>query len=195
MRRAGPEQFENSINMQTCDNKKVRVASCGGRDGIAEIRLRSNAIRATDQSKRERLRTARRDPKKNCVEKLFIPCVFSETLLEAVPVLVKSAVRGDVILHSSACSSFDQLRIYQHRGEVFPRDFIGLAATIRRGGIDEHPNMQTASKTVSGRKSEKAKKFQFAPGFFEEKPRRESNKNTNHKHDLTKGRLSAPPTL
>ncbi|HWY75512.1 MAG TPA: hypothetical protein VN281_07840 [Verrucomicrobiae bacterium] len=181
--------------MQTCENKKIHAASRRSRDGIAEIWLPSNAIRAADQSKRERLRTARRDPKKICVKKLFIPCVFSKTLLEAVPVLVKSAVRGDVILYSSACSSFDQLRVSQHRGEVFPRDFDGLAATIRRGSIDEHPNMQTSDGTASLTKSEKPKKFRFAPGFFEEKPRRESNKNTNHKHDLTKGRLSAPPTL
>jgi hypothetical protein len=171
--------------MQTCENKKNHAASRLGRDGIAENRLHSNAIRAADQRKRERLRTARRDPIKIFTKKLFLPCVFAETLLEAVPVLVKSAVRGDVILYSSACSSFDQLRDSQHRGEVFPRDFIGLAATIRRGGIDEHPNMQTSDGSASLAKSEKAKKFQFAPGFFEEKPRRESNKSTNQKHHLT----------
>jgi hypothetical protein len=137
-----------------------------------------------------------RDSKKIIARKVFLPCVFSETLLEAVPVVVKSAVRGDVILQSSACSSFDQLRDSQHRGEVFPPVFNCLAATICGGTIAGHPNMQTDARTASGTKSEKVKNFKFAPGFFEEKPRRESNKNTNQKHHLTtKGRLLAPPTL
>ncbi len=50
---------------------------------------------------------------------LFTPCTLINSLLEAVPEAAKTAVPGDVVLLSPACSSFDQFRNYQHRGEVF----------------------------------------------------------------------------
>jgi UDP-N-acetylmuramoylalanine--D-glutamate ligase len=50
---------------------------------------------------------------------LFTPCSAVPTLLEAIAAAVKRAERGDVVLLSPACSSFDQFRNYQHRGEVF----------------------------------------------------------------------------
>jgi UDP-N-acetylmuramoylalanine--D-glutamate ligase len=77
---------------------------------------------------------------------LFTPCVLSDSLLEAVSLAAKNAVPGDVILLSPACSSFDQFRNYQHRGEVFRQAVNGLAATIRGGSGDEHPNRQTATE-------------------------------------------------
>jgi UDP-N-acetylmuramoylalanine--D-glutamate ligase len=50
---------------------------------------------------------------------LFTPCTLKDSLLEAVSEAAKKAVSGDIILLSPACSSFDQFRNYQHRGEVF----------------------------------------------------------------------------
>jgi UDP-N-acetylmuramoylalanine--D-glutamate ligase len=50
---------------------------------------------------------------------LFTPCSVVDTLLEALAEAVKRATPGDVVLLSPACSSFDQFRNYQHRGEVF----------------------------------------------------------------------------
>ncbi|MEO6183977.1 MAG: UDP-N-acetylmuramoyl-L-alanine--D-glutamate ligase [Verrucomicrobiota bacterium] len=50
---------------------------------------------------------------------LFTPCTLVNSLLEAVPESAKNAVPGDVVLLSPACSSFDQFRNYQHRGEVY----------------------------------------------------------------------------
>lgn len=50
---------------------------------------------------------------------LFTPCAVVPTLLEAMAAAAKRAERGDVVLLSPACSSFDQFRNYQHRGEVF----------------------------------------------------------------------------
>ncbi len=50
---------------------------------------------------------------------LFTPCVVVSSLLEAIAAAAKRAERGDVVLLSPACSSFDQFRNYQHRGEVF----------------------------------------------------------------------------
>jgi len=52
---------------------------------------------------------------------LFTPCAVVPTLLEAIAAAAKRAERGDVVLLSPACSSFDQFRNYQHRGEVFRR--------------------------------------------------------------------------
>ena len=50
---------------------------------------------------------------------LFTPCTLVPGLLEAIPAAAQRAVPGDVVLLSPACSSFDQFRNYQHRGEVF----------------------------------------------------------------------------
>lgn len=61
---------------------------------------------------------------------LFTPCVLANSLLEALSDAVKNAVPGDVILFSPACSSFDQFRNYQHRGEVFRQ---GVARLTGKG--------------------------------------------------------------
>jgi UDP-N-acetylmuramoylalanine--D-glutamate ligase len=50
---------------------------------------------------------------------LFTPCRTMDSLLEAVHEAARLAVPGDVVLLSPACSSFDQFRNYQHRGEVY----------------------------------------------------------------------------
>jgi UDP-N-acetylmuramoylalanine--D-glutamate ligase len=60
---------------------------------------------------------------------LFTPCTAAESLLEAVKLAAESAVPGDVVLLSPACSSFDQFRNYQHRGEVFREAVNALAVS------------------------------------------------------------------
>ncbi|MDB6064339.1 MAG: UDP-N-acetylmuramoylalanine--D-glutamate ligase [Pedosphaera sp.] len=76
---------------------------------------------------------------------LFTPCTVEVSLLEAVQIAVKNAVPGDVILLSPACSSFDQFRNYQERGEVFRRAVNALATATGGGIADSHPNMQTVN--------------------------------------------------
>jgi UDP-N-acetylmuramoylalanine--D-glutamate ligase len=60
---------------------------------------------------------------------LFTPCSAVNSLLEAVAATGKQAVPGDVVLLSPACSSFDQFRNYQHRGEVFRQAVHDLVAS------------------------------------------------------------------
>ena len=67
---------------------------------------------------------------------LFTPCTLADSLLEAVAEAAKQATTGDVVLLSPACSSFDQFRNYQHRGEVFRQ----AVESISGGGRAGHPN-------------------------------------------------------
>src|SRR5688572_2481777 len=50
---------------------------------------------------------------------LFTPCTLVNSLLEAVQGASESAVSGDIVLLSPACSSFDMFESYQHRGKIF----------------------------------------------------------------------------
>jgi UDP-N-acetylmuramoylalanine--D-glutamate ligase len=71
---------------------------------------------------------------------LFTPCKVVNSLLEAITEAVKNAASGDVVLLSPACSSFDQYRDYQERGEIFCQ----LVKSIGRG-------MQSADPNINGR--------------------------------------------
>ena len=64
---------------------------------------------------------------------LFTPCTLADTLVEAVEEAARGAAAGDVVLLSPACSSFDQFRNYQHRGEVFRQ---AVASLQRAAGAD-----------------------------------------------------------
>ena len=50
---------------------------------------------------------------------LFTSCTLMDSLLEAIAEAARRATSGEVVLLSPACSSFDQFRNYQHRGDVF----------------------------------------------------------------------------
>lgn len=50
---------------------------------------------------------------------LFTPCTIVDSLREAVAQAAEGAGRGDVILLSPGCSSFDMFQNYQQRGELF----------------------------------------------------------------------------
>ena len=65
---------------------------------------------------------------------LFTPCTLVDSLLIAVSDATKLAAAGDIILLSPACSSFDQFRGYQHRGEVYRRAVADLVRTTGGGG-------------------------------------------------------------
>jgi len=68
---------------------------------------------------------------------LFIPCTVSDSLINAIAEAAKQAASGDVVLLSPACSSFDQFRDYQERGEIFCQ----MVKSIGRGAESGTPNM------------------------------------------------------
>ncbi|MDB6121921.1 MAG: UDP-N-acetylmuramoylalanine--D-glutamate ligase [Pedosphaera sp.] len=77
---------------------------------------------------------------------LFTPCTPSGSLLEAVKAAARSAVPGDVVLLSPACSSFDQFRNFQHRGEVFREAVLKMASTSSdhaHSAAAEKPELKT----------------------------------------------------
>ena len=68
---------------------------------------------------------------------LFSPCTVLDSLVKAVSEAARHATSGDVVLLSPACSSLDQFRNYQERGEIFCR----AVQSISRGVDHRHPNM------------------------------------------------------
>jgi UDP-N-acetylmuramoylalanine--D-glutamate ligase len=47
-------------------------------------------------------------------------------MAEAVQVAARHARRGDTVLLSPACASFDMFQNYEHRGEEFRRQVLAL---------------------------------------------------------------------
>ncbi len=80
---------------------------------------------------------------------LFTPCTVTDSLLEAVTTAAKSAVAGDVVLLSPACSSFDQFQNYQHRGEVFRQAVRALPGSDPKQSAEENrPGGETGASPV-----------------------------------------------
>jgi UDP-N-acetylmuramoylalanine--D-glutamate ligase len=65
---------------------------------------------------------------------LFTPCVLADSLLEAIAEAARRATSGEVVLLSPACSSFDQFRNYQHRGDAFREAVQSLEKSVAAGG-------------------------------------------------------------
>jgi UDP-N-acetylmuramoylalanine--D-glutamate ligase len=66
---------------------------------------------------------------------LFTPCKVFDSLIEAVTEAAKRAGSGDVVLFSPACSSLDQFRNYQQRGQIFCE----TVKSISRGAAGDSP--------------------------------------------------------
>jgi UDP-N-acetylmuramoylalanine--D-glutamate ligase len=74
---------------------------------------------------------------------LFTPCRLVDSLLEAITEAARNAVPGDVVLLSPACSSFDQFRNYQHRGDVFRQAVKELESMAPGGPVETQRNGTT----------------------------------------------------
>jgi UDP-N-acetylmuramoylalanine--D-glutamate ligase len=84
---------------------------------------------------------------------LFTPCVLVDSLIEAVHQAARSAVAGDVVLLSPACSSFDQFQNYQQRGEVFRKAVKNLERTVVGEGHAVPGNeIAAAAELATGKK-------------------------------------------
>lgn len=55
-----------------------------------------------------------------------VPCVDAVSMREAVRLAASRAQRGDTVLLSPACASFDMFDNYEHRGEEFKRQVLSL---------------------------------------------------------------------
>ena len=116
---------------------------------------------------------------------LFTACTPLATLLEAVSEAAQNAVSGDVVLLSPACSSFDQFRNYQHRGEVF-RQAVRELGQGHAGRQANRPNAERGAEAPAA--EPKHEKNEFAPGFVEGESRRETTESLLRK-DATRAKL------
>lgn len=83
---------------------------------------------------------------------LFTPCTLAESLLEAVAEITKLAEAGEIVLFSPACSSLDQFRSYQHRGEVY-RKAVGESVRQKKNEAGRDESEETKSPdTVTSEK-------------------------------------------
>ncbi len=77
---------------------------------------------------------------------IFTPCTVASSLLEAVAEAAKNATSGDVVLLSPACSSWDQFRNHQHRGEVFCQAVKSIGSGVREGAHNINGRLATAQQ-------------------------------------------------
>lgn len=116
---------------------------------------------------------------KNFTEKFaFIPCVDTVRLLETLNVTAENAEFGEVILSSKACSGLDSFRHTNKREEVCPDENNRLAYAISSVSDGRSRNKQTIAKCEFEKAGLKERFFEFAPGFFEAKPRGKNPKPT-----------------
>jgi UDP-N-acetylmuramoylalanine--D-glutamate ligase len=69
-----------------------------------------------------------------------LPSVFAVDLEGAVELALQNAARGDVVLLSPACSSFDMFKDYKHRGQVFQ----AKVKQLRRASQERRRNHEAA---------------------------------------------------
>jgi UDP-N-acetylmuramoylalanine--D-glutamate ligase len=64
-----------------------------------------------------------------------VPCVRATSMEEAVTLAARHARRGDTVLLSPACASFDMFENYEHRGDEFKQQVFNLQWHFKRGSI------------------------------------------------------------
>jgi hypothetical protein len=109
------------------------------------------------------------------IKSFFPPCTLSGSLLEAELETARNSVSGGAVLLSPALSRVDQFRNQEQTGEKLYAE----TKSISRGVQRADPNIMVKNSRIeSDRKLPLETRF-FAPGFFEEKPRRKSAHTNN----------------
>jgi len=99
------------------------VLIAGGRDKSLDYRSLKGAM--TDRVKLAVLIGEAQD-KMWCAWSKTVPCVRASSMEEAVRIAASHARRGDTVLLSPACASFDMFENYEHRGAEFKRHVFNL---------------------------------------------------------------------
>lgn len=109
-------------SLESFSNPVILIA--GGRDKDGDFSLLSSLVKS--RVKKLVLIGEAREKIKESLGGLT-ETVFADNLKEAVMTARKSASRGDVVLLSPACASFDMFRNYKDRGEQFKEIVKGLS--------------------------------------------------------------------
>jgi UDP-N-acetylmuramoylalanine--D-glutamate ligase len=88
---------------------------------------------------------------------LFTSCTMCESLDQAVRAAAKNAQPGDTVLLSPACSSFDQFKNYQHRGELFRQHVEALRPAAANGASGAPENTKEPTSCGCGKLHPKIK--------------------------------------
>jgi hypothetical protein len=101
----------------------------------------------------------------------FTSCAPDGSLLEAMTEAAKCWVLDGAVLLSPACSTYNQFRNEQNRGEEFYRP----AKSIGRGATNGNPNIDDINNDDLMRKADRQRNHRFVPRFCEGKPRSKNN--------------------
>ena len=117
--------------MLELENKQILVIGLGVRGQAAcEFLRRSGAkVMGVDHANSH----GQASERIHAAASLFTPCTLAGSLLKPVAEAAINATSGDVVLPAPACSSWDQFRNHQHRGEVFCQAVKSIGRGVRGG--------------------------------------------------------------
>ena len=173
-RRGGSEHVEDSLTrrlsiMNGIANEKTPMKTLELSDNLIEMERQG-----WDECRPRNLGTIRhtfkpggKHGKKSMRAPRFTPCAADGSLLEAETEAAKCWLFGDAVLLSPACSSANQFRSKQDRAEWLCR----LEKSIGRGVAAGYPNINDINNDVLMREADRQRNNEFAPRFFEGKPR------------------------
>jgi len=156
--------------MMTWKNQNRAVCEANSRRNASSLRERAFAparVERRGQITRHELRLAN-----NYFTKIY-PCSAKFLLLKTSNEAARDATSGDIVLLARPFSSFGKFRNHQNRSEVLYQSAQSIGWGMRR----HDPNINGKIERVRPRPTGPALNFyEFASGFFEEKPRRETKR-------------------
>jgi UDP-N-acetylmuramoylalanine-D-glutamate ligase len=122
--------------MLELENKQIGLIGPGGRAVAAceFLRWRGAKLMAVDHANSH----GQASERIHAAASLFTPCTLAGSLLKPVAEAAINATSGDVVLPAPACSSWDQFRNHQHRGEVLCQAVNSTGRGARGGSPNIH---------------------------------------------------------